>query len=92
MSNLEIVAAVESLIAIESIIVEYETEAKVLREAIKNEMDIRGIETLNTGSHVVRFTSVLTSRFDTKRFKETFGESIYRAYLREVASRRFSIV
>lgn len=54
-------------------------------------MSIRGIETMNAGSHVVRFTSVLTSRFDTKRFKETFGESVYRAYLREVASRRFSI-
>ena len=91
MSNIEIIAAVESLAALESIIAEYESEAKVLREAIKNEMSIRGIETMNAGSHVVRFTSVLTSRFDTKRFKETFGESVYRAYLREVASRRFSI-
>lgn len=91
MSTIEIIAAVESLTALESIIAEYEAEAKVLREAIKNEMDIRGIETLNAGSHVVRFTSVLTSRFDTKRFKKTFGESVYRAYLREVASKRFSI-
>ena len=91
MSNIEIIAAVESLAALESIIAEYESEAKVLREAIKNEMSIRGIETMNAGSHVVRFTSVLTSRFETKRFKETFGESVYRAYLREVASRRFSI-
>lgn len=91
MSNIEIIAAVESLSHIESVIAEYEAEAKILREAIKNEMDIRGIETLNAGSHVVRFTSVLSSRFDTKRFKETFGESVYRAYLREVASRRFSI-
>ena len=91
MSNIEIIAAVVSLAALESIIAEYESEAKVLREAIKNEMSIRGIETMNAGSHVVRFTSVLTSRFDTKRFKETFGESVYRAYLREVASRRFSI-
>lgn len=91
MSNIEIIAAVENLTTLESIIAEYEAEAKALREAIKNEMDIRGIETLNAGSHVVRFTSVLTSRFDTKRFKETFGESVYRAYLREVASKRFSI-
>lgn len=91
MSNIEIIAAVESLTHIESVIAEYEAEAKVLREAIKNEMNIRGIETLNAGSRVVRFTSVLSSRFDTKRFKDTFGESVYRAYLREVASRRFTI-
>lgn len=35
MSNIEIIAAVESLAALESIIAEYESEAKVLREAIK---------------------------------------------------------
>ena len=91
MSNIEIITAVESLAALESIIAEYEAEAKILRETIKSGMNIRGIETLNAGSHVVRFTCVLSSRFDSKRFKETFGESVYRAYLREVASKRFSI-
>ena len=62
-----------------------------VRNEIKNEMNARETEELAIGSHIVRFTSVLTSRFDTKRFKEAFGEDIYKAFTKEVSSRRFSI-
>ena len=54
-------------------------------------MDAREVEELEIGSHIVRFTSVVSSRFDTKSFKEKMGAELYKAFTKEVASRRFSI-
>lgn len=61
------------------------------REAlIKEEMDNREIETLDLGNVIIRFTSVLSSRFDTKAFKKDFAD-VYAMFTKQVASRRFSI-
>ena len=58
--------------------------------AIKEEMDSREVETLDLGNVIVRFTSVLSNRFDTKAFKQDFAD-IYALFTKQVASRRFSI-
>lgn len=57
---------------------------------IKEEMDAREIETLDLGNVIVRFTSVLSNRFDTTSFKKDFSD-IYALFTKQVASRRFSI-
>ena len=63
----------------------------IAKEAlIKEEMEAREIETLDLGNVIVRFTSVLSSRFDTKAFKKDFAD-IYALFTKQVASRRFSI-
>ena len=66
-------------------------QADAIRDDIKSEMAAQGTEELNLGKYIVRWTSVLSTRFDTKRFKEAFGEELYKAYTKEVSSRRFSI-
>ena len=91
MSDNVMLKNVESLIEYEAIIEELKAEAEAIRNIIKEEMMARDTEELIIGSHIVRNTSVLTSRFDTKRFKENFGEAVYKAYTKEVASKRFSI-
>lgn len=91
MSDNTMLKNVESLIEYEAIIEELKAEAEAIRNIIKEEMMARDTEELIIGSHIVRNTSVLTSRFDTKRFKENFGEAVYKAYTKEVASKRFSI-
>jgi hypothetical protein len=48
------------------------------------------LDRMNVG-YIVRWTSVLTTRFDTKTFKEKFGEEVYKAFTKQVSSRRFSI-
>ena len=58
--------------------------------AIKEEMDNREVETLDLGNVIVRFTSILSNRFDTKAFKQDFAD-IYALFTRQVASRRFSL-
>lgn len=63
----------------------------VEREAmIKEEMDARETEELNLGNVIIRFTSVLSNRFDTSAFKKLHND-LYNSFLKQVASRRFSI-
>ena len=57
---------------------------------IKDEMDAREVETLDLGNVIVRFTSVLSNRFDTTAFKKDFAD-IYALFTKQVASKRFSI-
>lgn len=61
------------------------------REAlIKEEMEARETEELNLGNVIIRFTSVLSNRFDTTAFKKLHND-LYNSFLKQVASRRFSI-
>ena len=47
-------------------------------------------EELIAGSYIVRWTSVLSNRFDTTNFKKMYGE-LYKAFTKQSASRRFTI-
>lgn len=91
MANNEMLNKVESLIEYEAMIEELKAEAEEIRNSIKNEMEARETEELEIGSHIVRFTSVTSSRFDTKAFKEKMGADMYKLFTKEVASKRFSI-
>ncbi len=63
----------------------------VEREAlIKEEMEARETEELNLGNVIIRFTSVLSNRFDTNAFKK-LHQDLYNSFIKQVASRRFSI-
>ena len=91
MSTAEITTKVEELRELESLIEEAKAEAEALRDDIKAEMLRLDTEEMAAGQYIVRFTPVLSSRFDTKRFKETFGEEVYKSFTKRVTSRRFSI-
>ena len=90
MSTIELTAQIESLRALEELIEEAKAEAETLRNAIKQEMLNRDTEELSAGQYIVRWTSVLSQRFDTTSFKKALPE-IYTAYLKQVSSRRFTI-
>ena len=90
MSTIEIQVLIESLRTLEELIEETKAEADVLRDAIKQEMIKRNTEELTAGRYIVRWTSVLSQRFDSTAFKKVMPE-IYKAYLKQVSSKRFSI-
>ena len=90
MSTTELTAQIESLRALEELIEEAKAEAETLRDAIKQEMLIRDTEELSAGQYIVRWTSVLTQRFDTTSFKKVMPE-VYKAYTKQISSRRFTI-
>ena len=90
MSTTEITSKIEALKDLESLIEEAKAEAEALRDEIKTEMLNRNAEELEAGQYIVRWTSVLTQRFDTTAFKKVMPD-VYKAYTKQVSSRRFSI-
>ena len=90
MSNIEITGKIEALKDLESLIEEAKAEAEALRDEIKTEMLNRDTEELEAGQYIVRWTSVLTQRFDTTAFKKVMPE-VYKEYTKQINSRRFSI-
>ena len=90
MSTTEITTKIEALKDLESLIEEAKAEAETLRDEIKAEMLNRDTEELEAGQYIIRWTSVLSQRFDTTAFKKVMPE-VYKAYTKQVSSRRFSI-
>ena len=90
MSAKELTKKIESLRDLESLIEEAQAEAETLRDEIKSEMMMRNVEEMSIGQYIVRFTSVLSNRFDTTGFKKAYGD-LYKSYTKQIASRRFTI-
>ena len=90
MSTIEITNKIEALRDLEALIEEAKVEAESLRDEIKAEMLNRDTEELNAGQYIVRYTTVLSNRFDSTAFKKAMPE-LYRSYTKQTASRRFSI-
>ena len=90
MSKIELLAKIELLNKYEAMIEELKTEAETIRNSIKAEMDAREVEELIAGQYIVRWTSVLSNRFDSTSFKKVMPE-VYKAYTKQVSSLRFTI-
>ena len=90
MSKIELLAKIELLNKYEAMMEEMKAQADAIRNEIKAEMDARDLEEMIAGQYIVRYTSVLSNRFDSTAFKRVMPE-IYKAYTKQVSSRRFSI-
>lgn len=90
MSTNDLVMKVEQLKELEELLEEVKAEAESVRDEIKQEMMARDTEELEVGQYIIRWTSVLTNRFDTTAFKKVLPD-VYKAYTKQITSRRFSI-
>ncbi|MBR6529669.1 MAG: hypothetical protein IKT62_06490 [Firmicutes bacterium] len=90
MTKKEIVEKIEALNEWEALMEEARTEAEAIKDSLKAEMIERETEELIAGSYIIRWTSVLSNRFDTTGFKKMYGE-LYKAFTKQSASRRFTI-
>lgn len=90
MSQNELITKIEELKALEELIKEAEQEAESIKDEIKNQMLADGVEELTAGTHIIRWTTTLTNRFDTTSFKKKYDE-LYKAFTKQTTSRRFTI-
>ena len=90
MSTTEITTKIEALRDLEELIEEAKAEAETLRDEIKTEMLNRNTEEMSVGQYIIRWTSVLSNRFDTTGFKKMYSD-LYKEYTKQIASRRFTI-
>lgn len=88
--EMRMVSKIEALKEMEELIEEAKKEAEKLKDDIKVEMFKRGLDEMKVGKYIVRWTEVLSNRFDTTGFKKVFPE-LYKQFTKQSASKRFSI-
>ena len=90
MSSIEISEKIRALREWEEVIAEAQAEAEAIKDSIKAEMSARQVEELEADTFIVRWTSVLSNRFDTTAFKKEHND-LYKQFTKQTTSRRFSI-
>lgn len=90
MTIAELTKKIETLQEWEALEAEAKAMIESLKDEIKAEMDSRKTEELESGPYIVRWTSVLSNRFDTTAFKKEHSE-MYKLYTKQISSRRFTV-
>ncbi len=90
MSKNELISRIEALNEWEALMDEAREQAEAIRDSIKQEMLERDTEELTAGQYIIRWTPVLSNRFDSTAFKKVYGD-LYKAFTKQTASRRFTV-
>ena len=92
MSKNEMISMIETMNNYDELASKAKAKAKAdaIREAIKEEMVRQNTEELVAGAYIVRFTNVISNRFDSTTFKRLYAD-LYRDFTKPVSSRRFSV-
>lgn len=69
MSINEINIKIETLKEWEAIAAEASAMVESIKDEIKRHMDAQGLEELEAGTHIVRYTTVLSNRFDSTAYR-----------------------
>ena len=57
---------------------------------IKEQMERQAVEELICGPYIVRYSTVLSNRFDATTFKRLYAD-LYKDFTKQVSSRRFTV-
>lgn len=90
MSKNELISMIETMNNYDDLAAKAKEKANAIREAIKEEMSRQETEELIAGSYIVRYTSVISNRFDSTTFKRLYAD-LYKDFTKPVSSRRFTI-
>ena len=90
MSKKELVALIETMNNYDELAAKAKAKADAIREAIKEEMVRLDTEELTAGVYIVRFTNVISNRFDSTTFKRLYAD-LYKDFTKPVSSRRFTV-
>lgn len=90
MSKKEIEALVEQMNNYDELAAKVKAKADAIREAIKAEMVRLDVEELEAGAYILRYTNIISNRFDTTTFKRLYAE-LYKDFTKQVSSRRFTV-
>jgi len=90
MSKHEIENLIETMNNYDDLAAKAKAKADAIREAIKEEMVRQNTEELSAGAYIVRYTSIISNRFDSTTFKRLYAD-LYKDFTKPVTSRRFSV-
>lgn len=92
MSKNEIVSMIETMNNYDELAAKAKAKAKAdaIRDALKEEMLRLDTEELNAGAYILRYTNIISNRFDTTTFKRLYAD-LYKDFTKAVSSRRFTV-
>ena len=90
MSTNELNATAKELLSVRSMIVELEAEAEALTDKLKAAMVERGTESLQGDGWKATWKNVVSSRFDSKKFKADHAD-LYSQYSKQTTTARFCV-
>ena len=90
MGQKELAEKVRDLKGLKQMAEELAAEIASIKDEIKTEMTARGVSEMLVDVFKVRWTKVLSRRFDTTAFKAKYAE-LYEQHVKEVETRRFSV-
>ena len=90
MSTNELNTTAKELLSIRSMIAELEAEAEALTDKIKAAMVEQGTEALQGGGWKATWKNVVSSRFDSKKFKADHAD-LYSQYSKQTTTARFCV-
>lgn len=90
MANNELLNKIEALNEWEALMEEAKAEAEAIRDEIKQHMLAAETEELECGQYIIRYQSIVSNRFDSSAFKKALPK-VYKSFIRQSTSKRFSI-
>lgn len=90
MSKNELISMIETMNNYDDLAAKAKAKADAIRSAIKAEMEERDTEELTAGNYIIRYTSVISNRFDSTTFKRLYAD-LYKDFTKPVSSRRFTV-
>ena len=90
MSKYEIERLIETMNNYDDLASKAKAKADAIRDTLKGEMLRLGAEELTAGAYILRYTSVVSNRFDSATFKRLYAD-LYKDSTKPVSSRRFSV-
>lgn len=86
----DMLSAVNQIKELEAAGKQLKKQADELRSQVKAMMDKKHLEEMDVGNFTVRYTTVVSSRFDSRAFQETH-QALYDQYCVASESKRFTI-
>lgn len=90
MSNNEIINLIETMNNYDDLAAKAKAKADAIRDVLKEEMLRLDTEELTAGAYILRYTNVISNRFDSTLFKRLYGD-LYKDFTKPVSSRRFTV-
>ena len=90
MSKNEIISLIETMNNYDELAAKAKAKADAIRDALKDEMIRLDTEELAAGAYILRYTNIISNRFDSTLFKRLYGD-LYKDFTKQVSSRRFTV-
>ena len=90
MTNKQIDNRIKKLQGLEAQVKDLEAQAEAIRAELKADLESKGETEHNTGSFIIRWKEIISSRLDSKALKAALPD-VFESFSRESVTHRFTI-